>query len=115
MAKGVHSLCVCGGIYRNEAAEHVRSFVTLFGERILTAEVNAIMLTFELHVDRQWKYLWPESDFIMVVNAFSNLSLVHWRIIIRWLKCLAITYFISFMISHVFREGNGTADSLANI
>lgn len=52
---------------------------------------------------------------MLVVRAFKNASLVPWRIRNRWSNCLSIVSSLSFVVSHVHREGNTCADALANI
>lgn len=49
MAKGIHSIYVCGGIFRNDKLEYVGSFSSYIGiDRALLAEINGIMLAINL-------------------------------------------------------------------
>lgn len=45
MAKGIHSIYVCDGIFRNDKLEYVGSFSSHIGiGRALLAEINGILL-----------------------------------------------------------------------
>ena len=59
--------------------------------------------------------LWLETDSQLVTLAFTSTLMVPWSLRNRWLNCLVFVRSISFCVSHLYREGNACADSLANI
>ncbi|XP_058751102.1 uncharacterized protein LOC131624142 [Vicia villosa] len=116
LARGMSSLMACGGIFRNMEAEHIGSFCDFFGEGdAATTELLAATIAIEKIKDLGFQKVWLESDCLLVVKAFSDTSLVPWKIRSRWLGCLEYTRSIEFMISHAYREANFCADLLANL
>lgn len=116
LARGNPLLIVCGGIFRNENVCHVGSFFDYMGEgNVALAELMTTILAIEKARFWGWTKLWMEIDCLLVVKAFSDSSLVPWKIRFRWLRCIAFSRTIDFMISHVFRETNFYVDFLANI
>jgi len=72
------------------------------------------MRAIEIAYHKNWLNFWLESDSILVVNAFSNKSIVPSHLSNRWLNCMKLLASMNFVVSHIFREGNQCADSLAN-
>jgi ribonuclease HI len=106
----------CGGIYRNHLAE----FICCFAENTGTnsayfAELCGAMRAIEIAADNGWRNVWLETDSSLVVLAFRTTSLVPWKIRNRWNNCMHTITTMNFLISHIYREGNGCADTLANI
>ena len=61
-----------------------------------------------------WSNLWLECDSSWVVHLFSSRSVeVPWEVRHQWDSCLDDLTNLNFVVSHIFREGNGVADSLA--
>ncbi|RHN79171.1 putative ribonuclease H-like domain-containing protein [Medicago truncatula] len=58
--------------------------------------------------------VWLESDSQLVILAFKSNSVVPWGLRNRWENCIHITHRMRFCASHIYREGNICADSLAN-
>ncbi|MCI24036.1 ribonuclease H protein [Trifolium medium] len=79
------------------------------------AELCGAMRAIELAHNRNQTNLWLESDSTLVVQAFSNASLVPWELSNKWLNCTIIARNMNFVVSHVYREGNQCANKLANI
>jgi len=48
----------------------------------------------------------------MVVKAFSDVSLVPWKLRNKWKICLKIIKHMYFRVSYIFREGISWADKL---
>lgn len=44
----------------------------------------------------------------------NSVSMVPWKLRSRGKNCLVLTHSMSFRVSHIFREGNGCTDTLAN-
>jgi hypothetical protein len=51
----------------------------------------------------------------LVVLAFKNSSIIPWQLSNRWSNCLVLISHMNFVVSHIFREGNQSADAIANI
>jgi ribonuclease HI len=106
----------CGGVFRNHQAE----FVLAFAENIpfqssLIVELCGVMRAIEMAFEHNWLNLWIETDSSIAVLAFKSISIVPWAIRNRWLNCLLLTVNMNVIITHIYREGNDIADSLANI
>lgn len=113
LARGILSLCSFGGAFRNESHDFLGRFANFLGDGNALYADYATMTTVEQDRDKRWNSLWIESDSTIVVRAFTNVKLVHWSIRDMWLNCVAITYYMTFLVSHIYREGNGCVDSLA--
>jgi len=50
----------------------------------------------------------------LVIQAFKSKSIVPWDLKNRWDNCIGIIQGLNFCTSHVYREGNVCADSMAN-
>ncbi|XP_058783119.1 uncharacterized protein LOC131657775 [Vicia villosa] len=106
---------ICG-IFRNTDAEHIGSFCDFLGEGdAVSAELLAAITAMEKMKEMGFQKVWLESDCLLVIKAFSDISLVPWKIRSRWLGCLEHTRSIEFMITHAYREANFCADLLANL
>lgn len=77
------------------------------------AEMIGAMMAIEFAHSKGWHKLWLECDSKLVVDAFTNTSLVPWRLQNRWNNCLLITRSMHFAVSHIFKEGNACADKQA--
>ncbi|CAJ2646936.1 unnamed protein product [Trifolium pratense] len=107
----------CGGLFRNSDAAFLCGFAVNTGNAssAFSAELCGAMQAIEIAAFKNWNNLWLETDSTLVVKAFKSSSLVPWALRNRWLNCLLLTQSMNFVVSHVFREGNFCADSLANI
>jgi hypothetical protein len=72
-------------------------------------------LAYEIAYENHWLNIWLETDSVLVVKAFSNLSLIPWSLRNRWMNCILMTRSMNFFVSHVYREGNVCVDVLANL
>lgn len=93
-------------------------FVGTFSQNIehassLEAEFSACMYATEKAKELQLTRIWLETDSLSVVKAFKTGLGVPWRMKIRWHNCLLYCTSITFICTHVFREGNMIADALA--
>jgi len=79
------------------------------------AELSGAMRAIEIAGHHQWTSLWIKSDSSLVVNAFTNYSLIPWNLRNRWHNCMYIIKHMNFLVTRVFREGNGCVDALANL
>ncbi|CAJ2662070.1 unnamed protein product [Trifolium pratense] len=107
----------CGGLFRNSDAAFLCGFAvnTDNASSAFSAELCGAMQAIEIAAFKNWNNLWLETDSTLVVKAFKSSSLVPWALRNRWLNCLLLTQSMNFVVSHVFREGNFCADSLAHI
>lgn len=105
LAKGSPMLIACRGIFKNDQACHVGSLCDFFdvGSSEM-AELLAALAATEKARELNWKKLQIETDYLLVVKAFSNSNLVSWKIKSRWLNGRAYTLNIDFMITHIYRE-----------
>ncbi|PRQ24992.1 putative RNA-directed DNA polymerase [Rosa chinensis] len=104
-----------GGIFR----DHEGHFRGAFAQKVeapcaIDAEVLAVIEAMRIAWAKSWTHIWLETDSILVVQYFTNPTLIPWRLRIAWYNCLYLTRMIHFKVSHTFREGNTVADALAN-
>lgn len=63
-----------------------------------------------------WFSLWIEShSTILVQNMKTRAANMPWRLKMGWKRCLSTLYSNTFMISHVYKEGNTVADTLTSV
>lgn len=68
----------------------------------------------EVAAENHWTNLWLETNSMLVVHAFKNSSLVPWQFSNRWNNVQVTLTGLNCIVTHIFREGNHVADSLAN-
>lgn len=106
----------CGIIFRDWKADCLLCVSeNLVPGSALNAEICGVLRAIEVAHQKQWTNLWLETDSKLVVMAFDNESIVPWSLSNRWYNCRKLLLNMNFMISHIYREGNQCADSLANI
>ncbi|KAL8462893.1 hypothetical protein ACS0TY_033774 [Phlomoides rotata] len=70
---------------------------------------TAMELTFKKH----WLSIWIESDSTYVVYVLRNRTLeVPWRLLARWHRVCRLLGHMTMVVSHIFREGNASAEKL---
>jgi ribonuclease HI len=115
-AHGSPGLSACGGIFRNSSSLCVGWFAENLGiHNAFYAELVGAMKAIELAAAHNWHNLWLETDSKLVVLAFKNSSIIPWQLSNRWSNCLVLISHMNFVVSHIFREGNQSADAIANI
>jgi len=72
------------------------------------------MRAIEIAKEKQWLNIWVETDSSLMVHAFNSNILVPWHIRNRWNNGLVIIRSMNCVVTHIFRESNQVADSLAN-
>jgi len=106
----------CGIIFRNCLSDCILCVAENIGTGdAFQAELCGAMRAIEIAHQRNWINFWLETDSKLVVMAFSNDSDVPWNLSNRWFNCKKLLFGMNFVISHIYREGNQCADSLANI
>lgn len=78
------------------------------------AQLQAAMEAIEIAHRRGWNCLWLECDSSLVVQTYGSHQLFPWWLRTHCLNCQVITRSISFVIFHIFREGNECVDHLTN-
>jgi ribonuclease HI len=106
----------CGGIFRNFLADMVCCFAQNTGQGFaFHAELCGAMSAIEIAHSFHWRQLWIETDSSLVVKAFKNDAIIPWKLRNRWSNCISLLINMKVIVSHVFRESNSCADSLARI
>lgn len=104
----------CGGIFRDSEAVFQLAFAeNIGGGTTFHAELSRILRAIEIADQRNWRNLWIETDSALVVLAFKSMSLIPCRLRNRWRNCKGMLDNMNFMVTHIYREGNQCADSLA--
>lgn len=105
----------CGGIFRNSEANCMGCFSEPLGvSTSFIAEMNGVMRAIEIAKEKQRLNLWVKTDSSLVVHSFNSNTLVPWHIRNRWNNILVIIRSMNCIVTHIYREGNQVADSLAN-
>ncbi len=73
------------------------------------------MTAIEIASLKGFQSVWLESDSQLVNLAFKSNLVVPWCLRNRWQNCLVRLRNMRFVVSHIYREGNACADSLANL
>jgi ribonuclease HI len=106
----------CGGIFSDKDLTFLCCFAENTGKgSAFHAELSGATRAIELAYQNHWDYLWLESDYVLVIKAFNNHSLVPWNLRNRWNNCMLKLRNMNFLATHVYREGNHCADTLANL
>jgi len=105
-----------GGIFKDNEGNFLLAFAKKVGqENAYFAELSAAMRAIEMANQNNWMKILLESDSMLVVKAFKNHALVPCKLRNRWLNCTIIALNMQIIVSHIFREGNQCADTLASI
>nr|KYP66990.1 Putative ribonuclease H protein At1g65750 family [Cajanus cajan] len=108
------SLATCGIIFRDSRANMVGCLAeSVVAKSALEVEVLVVIQAVQIAQDHGWMSLWIETDSLLVIRAFSYPSLVPCFLYVQWLNMLFHVRQMRLRFSHIFREGNGCADSLA--
>ncbi|KAL8543166.1 hypothetical protein ACS0TY_003897 [Phlomoides rotata] len=76
-------------------------------------ELATAFMALDLAFEKQWYSFWLETDSSYVAHVLKNRSLeVPWRLLSRWHRVRRRLEQMSFIVSHIFREGNASADRL---
>lgn len=82
----------------------------------LFAEIMGFIKAIEIAVVKNWFPLWIETDSTALFHKVRTRSEDVPRVLkVRWRKCMNIIFSKRFKISHIFREGNGVANAMANV
>jgi ribonuclease HI len=106
----------CGGIFRDHEANFIYAFADPLGiSTSFVAEMCGAMRAIEMAFQKNWMHLWLESDSSLVVAAFNNPEKpVAWQLRNRWRNVMFMFRQMNCVVTHIYREGNQVADSLAN-
>jgi ribonuclease HI len=115
-SRGNPGLASCGGIFRDHNADFVHAFVENLGiTSSAFAELSGALKAIEIAFEKNWLNLWLETDSEIVVAAFKNPNKqIAWPLRNRWRNALWMIGQMNFIVSHIYREGNGVADLIAN-
>ncbi|XP_057779480.1 uncharacterized protein LOC130998061 [Salvia miltiorrhiza] len=105
-----------GGVFRNAFNDVLGCYHFSGGQGVaFEAELLAIIIAIESVHRAKWDRVWFESDSSYVVQLLQSLSqTVPWRFKPRWQLALSKLHTFTWRISHIFREGNRSADFLAS-
>jgi ribonuclease HI len=105
----------CGGIFRNHEADFVCCFAEPLGNSSsYLAELNGALRAIDLAFENSWNNIWLETDSSLVVLAFQNEGHIPWSLRNRWHNMKFKLRQINCIVTHIYREGNEVADTLAN-
>ncbi|KAH1242617.1 hypothetical protein GmHk_07G019913 [Glycine max] len=76
-ARGDPGATDCGGLFQNKFAAYLACFTANLGVRnSLYEEIMGAILAIELVEHKGWRYLWPECDSLLTIQASQNYHLV---------------------------------------
>lgn len=117
-SKGRGGKASIGGVIRNHKAEFLMGYAESIGRANSTiAELTALRRGLELVLENGWSHVWLEGD---------DKTLVEIIVKRRQVKCAEVQNHVSHInsiipelnsciVSHIYREGNRTADKLAKM
>ncbi|KAL8508541.1 hypothetical protein ACS0TY_018966 [Phlomoides rotata] len=113
-ATGAPGRLTDGGVYRDNFGVFRGFFAMHHGSGFaFEAELATAFSAVEIAFDKHWLHLWLETDSIYVVNILKrHTSLVPWRLLGQWHRVRRMMGDMQIVVSHIFREGNTTADRL---
>jgi len=104
----------CGGIFRDFRGTFLGGFASNLGDcSVFEAELSGLMIAMEFAALYNWPRVWLESDSSSAIQAFKSPSIIPLRLRNRWHNCMQHGLFV--ICSHIFREGNGCADTMASL
>ncbi|KAL8509015.1 hypothetical protein ACS0TY_016271 [Phlomoides rotata] len=113
-AAGAPGRLTGGGVFRDNFGVFRGCFAMHHGSGFaFEAELATTFSAVEIAFDKHWLHLWLETDSIYVVNILKHhTSLVPWRLLGQWHRVRRMMGDMQIVVSHIFREGNTTADRL---
>ena len=69
----------CSGIFRDHLGNYILTFAKEVSLPSHFAEFVAMVNVMKIAVDKGWLEIWLETDFVTVVQSFSNPSLILWH------------------------------------
>ncbi|XP_050222727.1 uncharacterized protein LOC126672819 [Mercurialis annua] len=104
-----------GGIFRNARGFCKGCFSVNLGSAFaFWAEIETAIFAVLKEKDMGFDHLWLECYSIYVVNLFKRRDWqIPWKLRLKWIACLNYISNIRFVVSHIYREGNIVADTLA--
>jgi len=115
-ALGNPGQAACGGLFRNSSSVFIGGFAVNLGiTSALCSELVGAMLAIEIAHKKGWISLWLETDSNLVFLAFKSPKIIPWHLQNRWSNCIHLLSSMNFHVSHIYREGNKCADSIASL
>ena len=117
LSKGNSGPISCGAIYRGPHRTFLGCFtMSIRNQPSFYTELYAIICAIEFAYHKGWHSLWLECDSMTTYSCLkSDIFSPPWQLRTRWLNCLIMIKSMRFHCSHIYREGNDVADTLANI
>ena len=110
----IGGLAACGDIFWDSLGTYLGVFSCNIGiALVFHAEIHAFILAMEHVANHGWRNIWLESDSTSALMTFSNSSLALWLLRNRWHNARGLG--VQVTSSHIFCEGNGCADKLADM
>jgi len=104
-----------GGIFRNNETDFLCCFAEPLGySNSYLAEISGALRAIELAYQNNWHNIWLETDSSLVVLAFHKEGKIPLSLRNRWHNIKTKMKQMNCMVTHIYREGNEVADSLAN-
>ncbi|KAL8513006.1 hypothetical protein ACS0TY_019250 [Phlomoides rotata] len=113
-AAGAPSQLTDRGVFRDNFGVFRGCFAMQHGSGFaFEVELATDFSTVEIAFDKHWLHLWLETDSVYVVNIFKcHTSLVPWKLLVQWHRVHRMMGDMQIVVSHIFREGNASADRL---
>lgn len=116
-AKGNAGPSGCGSVLRDNYGNFIAAIALPLGsQNNHMAEVAGALYGIQLASDLNFKKIWVEGDSLNIINSLKGKNPPSWTIENFIFKAQAlISNCTKKFISHMYREGNTVADSLANV
>ena len=111
---GSHPCGAIGFVIRDSSCIFLGAMASNIGHASsMEAEFSVFMLAIEKAKDMCLSFLWMETYFMAVVNAFTKASGIPWKMRSKWHNCMHFCQLVGCTCTHIYREGNIAADALA--
>ncbi|PON49332.1 Ribonuclease H [Parasponia andersonii] len=117
-SKGRAGKASIGGVIRNHKAEFLMGYAESIGRANSTiAELTALRRGLELVLENGWSHVWLEGDAKTLVEIIVKRRQVRCAEVQKHVSHInsIIPELNSCIVSHIYREGNRTADKLAKM
>ncbi|KAL6550656.1 hypothetical protein OROMI_021144 [Orobanche minor] len=113
--KGNPGYAGAGGMARNHLGAPLLYFSEFLGDQTNTyAELHAIWRGIDLCLDKKFENIWVEVDSKVALRLILGAMSCRWNLQMLVSKIRILLTKANFRLTHIFREGNGIADLLAN-
>lgn len=105
----------CGGIFRNSMGD----FYLAYSKKLkfyssFHLEIDIVIHVIVIANERGWSKLWIDRDSFLVVQDYTNPSIIPWKLRKLWKFCMEMKNTMSLLLTHIYKEGNSCVYCFVN-